>query len=82
MCLRAARAFRADVILYVPWTSGTPRTFLRARILQLLAPISPHIAEEIYQIMYTDDKKHESIHVSPWSLPQKEIIDEEKPTYF
>ncbi len=47
------------------------------RILQLLAPISPHIAEEIYQIMYADDKKHESIHVSPWPLTQKEMISEE-----
>jgi valyl-tRNA synthetase len=47
------------------------------RILQLLAPISPHIAEEIYQIMYADDKKHESIHVSPWPTIQKELIDEE-----
>jgi len=46
------------------------------RILQLLAPISPHIAEEIYQIMYADDKKHESIHVSPWPTIQEELIDE------
>ncbi|UCC57952.1 MAG: valine--tRNA ligase [Candidatus Bathyarchaeum sp.] len=45
------------------------------RILQLLAPISPHIAEEIYQTMFADDKKHESIHISPWPLPQK--VDEE-----
>jgi valyl-tRNA synthetase len=47
------------------------------RILQLLAPISPHIAEEIFQIMYADDKKHESIHVSPWPLPQNEMISDE-----
>jgi valyl-tRNA synthetase len=47
------------------------------RILQLLAPISPHIAEEIYQIMYADDKKLESIHVSSWPLSQKQMIDEE-----
>ena len=47
------------------------------RILQLLAPISPHIAEEIYQNMYADDKKHESIHISQWPLPQDETIDEE-----
>ncbi|MBE0512837.1 valine--tRNA ligase, partial [Candidatus Bathyarchaeota archaeon] len=47
------------------------------RTLQLLAPISPHITEEIYQIMYMDDKKHRSIHVSPWPLPRKEEIDEE-----
>ncbi len=46
------------------------------RTLQLLAPISPHITEEIYQIMYADDKKHKSIHISPWPLPRKEKIDE------
>ena len=28
--LGSARGFGPDVILYVPWTSGTPRTFLRA----------------------------------------------------
>ncbi|MDH4221604.1 MAG: class I tRNA ligase family protein, partial [Candidatus Bathyarchaeota archaeon] len=47
------------------------------RTLQLLAPISPHITEEIYQIMYADDEKHKSIHLSPWPLPRKEKIDEE-----
>ncbi len=47
------------------------------RILQLLAPISPHLAEEIYQIMYADEKKHESIHVSSWPVTQKAKIDEE-----
>ena len=47
------------------------------RTLQLLAPISPHITEEIHQIMYAEDKKHKSIHLSPWPLPRKEKIDEE-----
>jgi len=47
------------------------------RIIQLLAPISPHITEELYQIMYADNKKHESIHVSNWPIIQKELIDEE-----
>jgi valyl-tRNA synthetase len=47
------------------------------RTLQLLAPISPHITEEIYQIMYADDKKHRSIHLSPWPLPREEKVDEE-----
>ena len=47
------------------------------RTLQLLAPISPHITEEIYQLMYAEDKKHKSIHVSPWPTPAKERIDEE-----
>lgn len=30
-----ARRFDADAVLYVPWTSGTARTFLRARVLGL-----------------------------------------------
>jgi len=33
LCL--GRAFRPQVVLYVPWTSGTPRTLLRGRILRL-----------------------------------------------
>ncbi|UCE29388.1 MAG: valine--tRNA ligase [Candidatus Bathyarchaeota archaeon] len=48
------------------------------RILQLLAPISPHIAEEIYQLMYVEDKKHESIHISSWPTPQKTYEEAEK----
>lgn len=31
------RRFRPDVVLYIPWTSGTPRTFLRARVLRVAA---------------------------------------------
>jgi glycosyltransferase involved in cell wall biosynthesis len=33
--LRNAREFAPDVTLYVPWTSGTPPTFFRGRMLQL-----------------------------------------------
>jgi len=51
------------------------------RTLQLLAPISPHITEEIYQAIYARDKKHKSIHVSPWPTPEKEKIDEEAEKY-
>jgi valyl-tRNA synthetase len=47
------------------------------RTLQLLTPITPHITEEIYQIMFAEDKKHKSIHVSPWPTPEKQRIDEE-----
>jgi valyl-tRNA synthetase len=51
------------------------------RILQLLAPITPHITEELYQLMYAEDKKHKSIHTSPWPEPNAEIIDEEAERY-
>jgi valyl-tRNA synthetase len=47
------------------------------RILQLLAPVSPHITEELYQIMYSDDKKQGSIHVIQWPAIQEELIDPE-----
>jgi valyl-tRNA synthetase len=47
------------------------------RILQLFAPISPHITEEIYQTMYKEDMKHSSIHVSPWPTINEKRIDEE-----
>jgi len=36
------------------------------RILQLLAPVTPHLTEEIYQTLYADSKGYESLHVSPW----------------
>ncbi|MGD8506820.1 MAG: valine--tRNA ligase [Candidatus Bathyarchaeota archaeon] len=47
------------------------------RILQLLAPIVPHTTEEIYQTLYAEDQKHRSIHVSPWPIPDKRMMDEE-----
>ena len=43
----------------------------------MLSPISPHITEELYQLMFADDKPHESIHVSQWPIIQKEFMDEE-----
>jgi valyl-tRNA synthetase len=51
------------------------------RALQLLAPVSPHITEEIYQAMYVKDKKHKSIHVSPWPVPEEEKIDDAAEKY-
>jgi len=71
--------------LYQPETYGTEKREAAQytlyttiyRILQLLAPVSPHITEELYQIMYADNKKHESIHVSMWPTAQKERIDPE-----
>jgi valyl-tRNA synthetase len=70
--------------LYQPKTYGTEKRTAAQytlyttiyRILQLLAPVSPHITEELYQIMYVDDKKHESIHATKWPTVEKELIDE------
>jgi valyl-tRNA synthetase len=47
------------------------------RLLQLFAPIAPHITEEIYQTMFAEDMKHKSIHLSPWPQVKKQEIDEE-----
>jgi len=51
------------------------------RIIQLLAPISPHITEEIYQAIYKEDMKHPSIHISPWPIPNEKRISEETEKY-
>jgi valyl-tRNA synthetase len=51
------------------------------RILQLLAPITPHITEEIYQHMYAEDMKHKSIHVTSWPTLEAERIDDEAEKY-
>ena len=36
------------------------------RLLQLFAPVIPHLTEEIYQHMYADGKGFKSLQVSPW----------------
>jgi valyl-tRNA synthetase len=46
------------------------------RTLQLLAPLTPHVVEEIYQLMYAKYKGHKSIHISPWPSVDKTMIDE------
>ena len=35
-------------------------------VLQLLAPVIPHVTEEIYQALYAEAKKCPSLQVSPW----------------
>jgi valyl-tRNA synthetase len=47
------------------------------RIIQLLAPITPHVTEEIYQTMYAEDKHYKSLQVAPWPEPDEKRIDEE-----
>jgi glycosyltransferase involved in cell wall biosynthesis len=45
--LQAARDFAPDVTLYVPWTSGTPPTFWRARLLQAFTrtPVALYLSQ-------------------------------------
>ena len=46
------------------------------RLLQLLAPVIPHLTEEIYQYMYLEGKGYQSIQVSPWPKFDPELVDE------
>lgn len=46
------------------------------RVLQLLAPVIPHLTEEIYQHMYLEDKGFASLQVSKWPKFNPEAVDE------
>jgi len=46
-------------------------------VLKLLAPIMPHIAEEIYQQIYAPHTGERSIHLSAWPQPDAALIDAE-----
>ncbi len=46
------------------------------RVLQLLAPMTPHLTEEIYQAMYAEDKGFKSLQISPWPEHNPEREDE------
>ena len=47
------------------------------RMLQLLAPVAPHLTEEIYQHMFAENKGFESLQVSPWPKFNAALVDEE-----
>jgi valyl-tRNA synthetase len=47
------------------------------RIIQLLAPITPHITEEIYQTMYAENIKQKSLQLAPWPKIDAGTIDED-----
>jgi valyl-tRNA synthetase len=46
------------------------------RVLQLLAPITPHLTEEVYQAMYAEDKSFKSLQLSPWPKYNSELENE------
>jgi len=46
------------------------------RMLQLLAPVMPHLTEEIYSHMYSKGT-HDSIHTSKWPQVKTEYMDDE-----
>jgi valyl-tRNA synthetase len=51
------------------------------KTLQLLAPVMPHITEEIYQTMYKDTIKSQSIHSTSWPPFDESQISEEAEKY-
>ena len=54
---------------------GTLHYALR-KLLQLLAPVMPHLTEEIYSLMYAKGD-NDSIHISRWPEMNESLIDEE-----
>jgi len=47
------------------------------RVLQLLAPIVPHVTEEIYQSIYAADMGYKSLQITPWPIYNPSFIDEQ-----
>ena len=45
-------------------------------ILKLVAPIMPHITEEVYQLHYAKKENKKSIHISEWPKFDKKLIDD------
>jgi valyl-tRNA synthetase len=46
-------------------------------VLKLVAPIMPHITEEIYCAYYSRKEKKQSIHISEWPNFDKRLIDDD-----
>ena len=71
--------------LYNPDLHGQPKRLAAQytlyevlyRMLQLLAPVTPHLTEEIYQHMFAENKGFESLQVSPWPKFNAALVDEE-----
>ncbi|MBW6451421.1 MAG: valine--tRNA ligase [DPANN group archaeon] len=43
--------------------------------VKLIAPITPYISEEIYQIFFKENEKSESVHITAWPEIEKDLID-------
>lgn len=46
-------------------------------VLKMMAPIMPHITEEIYQLYFAQKENQPSIHTSEWPAFDSKLIDEE-----
>jgi valyl-tRNA synthetase len=47
------------------------------RVLQLLAPVTPHLTEEIYHVMYSENKGYQSLQTSPWPESYLAMVNED-----
>jgi len=45
-------------------------------IIKMMAPIMPHITEEIYQLYFAKKEKIKSVHISSWPEYNSKLIDE------
>ncbi|MBI5061188.1 MAG: valine--tRNA ligase [Candidatus Aenigmarchaeota archaeon] len=45
--------------------------------LKLLSPFAPHITEEVYQSLFKEHEKAESIHTQAWPQPDENLLNEE-----
>ncbi len=70
--------------LYNPQTRGTEERKSAQQalsdsllsILKMMAPIMPHIAEEIYQLHFAEKEGKKSIHLSSWPEYDPTLVDE------
>lgn len=46
-------------------------------ILKMIAPIMPHITEEVYQLYFAGKEGYKSLHISSWPEYEKKLINEE-----
>jgi valyl-tRNA synthetase len=46
-------------------------------VLKMMAPITPHITEEIYQLYFAEKENEKSIHSSSWPKFDSSLIDEQ-----
>ncbi|MDR1992829.1 MAG: valine--tRNA ligase [Nitrososphaerota archaeon] len=71
------RLYRPDVYGKTNTTAAQHTLYeVLYRLLQLFAPVAPHLTEEIYQYMYQDSKDYVSIQVSPWPTFNPALTDE------
>ncbi len=47
------------------------------RVLQLLAPVTPYLTEEIYQAMFAETEDFKILQTSPWPEFKKDMMDKE-----